>query len=93
MDLEGTDSLERTKNRQNFERQTSLMALTLSEVLIVNMWASDIGKQTGMNVDTLQTVIEANLRLFAPNNKTLLLFLIREQSPDENAFGVTPARV
>lgn len=31
------------------------------------------------------------MRLFAPNSKTLLLFLIREQCPDENQFGVTPA--
>ena len=91
LDLEGTDSAERKQNRSNFERQTSLMALTLSEVLIINMWASDIGRSTGMNVDTLRAILEANLRLFAPNSKTLLLFLIREQSPDETQFGVTPS--
>jgi len=91
LDLEGTDSAERKQNRSNFERQTSLMALTLSEVLIINMWASDIGRSTGMNVDTLRAILEANLRLFAPNSKTLLLFLIREQCPDETQFGVTPA--
>jgi len=39
MDLEGTDSVERKQNRGNFERQTSLMALALSEILIVNVWA------------------------------------------------------
>eukprot|EP01083_Nonionella_stella_P020617 57183_1 len=91
LDLEGTDSAERKQNRSNFERQTSLMALTLSEVLIINMWACDIGRSTGMNVDTLRAILEANLRLFAPNTKTLLLFIIREQSPDETQFGVTPA--
>eukprot|EP01084_Bolivina_argentea_P146674 256752_1 len=91
LDLEGTDSAERKQNRSNFERQTSLMALTLSEVLIINMWASDIGRSTGMNVDTLRAILEANLRLFAPNSKTLLLFIIREQSPNENEIGVTPA--
>eukprot|EP01084_Bolivina_argentea_P116449 206912_1 len=92
LDLEGTDSAERKQNRSNFERQTSLMAMTLSEVLIINMWASDIGKATGMNVDTLRAILEANLRLFQPNTKTLLLFLIREQHPDEHAFGVTPEK-
>lgn len=91
LDLEGTDSAERKQNRSNFERQTSLMALTLSEVLIINMWAQDIGRATGMNVDTLRAILEANLRLFNPNSKTLLLFLIREQSPDESQFGVTPS--
>lgn len=91
LDVEGTDSAERKQNRSNFERQTSLMALTLSEVLIINIWASDIGRSTGMNVDTLRGILRANLRLFAPNSKTLLLFLIREQYPDESQFGVTPA--
>eukprot|EP00484_Ammonia_sp_Unknown_P018069 CAMPEP_0197027940 /NCGR_PEP_ID=MMETSP1384-20130603/7789_1 /TAXON_ID=29189 /ORGANISM="Ammonia sp." /LENGTH=822 /DNA_ID=CAMNT_0042456869 /DNA_START=23 /DNA_END=2491 /DNA_ORIENTATION=+ len=91
LDLEGTDSAERKQNRSNFERQTSLMALTLSEILIINMWAADIGRATGMNVDTLRAILEANMRLFAPKSKTLLLFLIREQSPDETVFGVTPA--
>jgi len=93
MDLEGTDAIERKLNRGNFERQTSLMALTLSEVLIVNMWANDIGRASGMNVDTLRSILEANLRLFSPNAKTTLLFLIREQSPDESQLGVTPAKV
>jgi len=91
LDLEGTDSAERKQNRSNFERQTSLMALTLSEVLIINMWAQDIGRSTGMNVDTLRAILEANLRLFNPDSKTRILFLIREQSPDETQFGVTPA--
>ena len=93
MDLEGTDALERKANRGNFERQTSLMALTLSEVLIINMWAQDIGRAAGMNVDTLKSIIQANLRLFAPNSKTRLLFLIREQNPDDTAMGTTPAAV
>ncbi|MCP4465987.1 MAG: hypothetical protein GY813_04445, partial [Halieaceae bacterium] len=55
LDLEGTDSAERDVNRGNFERQTALMALTLSEVLIINLWSSDIGKAAGMNVDTLRS--------------------------------------
>jgi len=92
MDLEGTDSIQRTKNRGNFERQTSLMALTLSEVLMVNMNTNDIGRAAGMNVETLRSVLEANLRLFSPNTKTLLLFVIRDQSTNESLPGVTPAK-
>ncbi|ETO26930.1 hypothetical protein RFI_10202 [Reticulomyxa filosa] len=93
MDLEGTDSIQRTKNRGNFERQTSLMALTLSEVLMVNMNTNDVGRAAGMNVETLRSVLEANLRLFSPNTKTLLLFVIRDQSSNESVPGVTPAKV
>ena len=90
LDLEGTDSSERKTSRGNFERQTSLMALTLSEILIINMWSNDIGRASGMNVDTLKSIIAANLRLFSPNSKTHLLFLIREQNSDETQPGVTP---
>ena len=36
-----------------------------------------------MNVDTLRTILEANLRFFNPDSKIRLLFLIRQQSPDE----------
>lgn len=38
MDLEGTDSGERGEDRTTFERQTSLYALAVAEVLLINMW-------------------------------------------------------
>ena len=40
IDLEGTDSKERGDIGKTFEQSTALFALTLADVLIVNMWKS-----------------------------------------------------
>lgn len=92
LDLEGTDSAQRTENRHNLERQTALFALTITELLIVNMWSNQIGLASGMNIDTLKAIVQANLRLFTPDSKTILLFLIREQ-PTRNNPGATPKEI
>lgn len=49
---------------QNFERKSALFSLALSEVLIINMWANDVGRYSAANYDTLRTVFEINLKLF-----------------------------
>ena len=78
MDLEGTDSGERGEDRTTFERQTSLFALALSSLLILNLWETDIGRYTASNYGILKTVFEVNLSLFAPSTRTAILFLIRD---------------
>lgn len=37
-DIEGTDSKERGDQRTTFEQTTSMLALALSDVLLINMW-------------------------------------------------------
>ena len=37
-DIEGTDSKERGDQRLTFEQTTSLFALAMSDVLLINMW-------------------------------------------------------
>jgi len=93
LDLEGTDSAQRKENRHNLERQTALFALTITELLIVNMWSNQIGLASGMNIETLRAIVEANLRLFTPDSRTVLLFLIREQPSNENQPGTTSKAV
>ena len=83
MDLEGTDSGERGEDRTTFERQTSLFALALSNLLILNMWEHDIGRYTASNYGILKTIFEVNLTLFSPSTHTHLLFLIRDHIEDE----------
>ena len=78
MEFEGTDGVQRQKYGDNFERQTSLMALALSEVLMVNISYSDIGKHAAFNQSTLRSIFEANLGLFTPKSKTLIIFLIHD---------------
>jgi protein SEY1 len=40
LDCEGTDSKERGEERGKFEHCSSLFALSLSDVLVINMWSS-----------------------------------------------------
>jgi len=84
-DVEGTDSRERGEQAASFERKTSLFSLVLSEVLIVNMWHTDIGRYNAGNIALLKTVFELNLQLFAKNSgpKRHILFLIRDHVPKE----------
>ena len=89
MDVEGTDGRERGED-QDFERKAALFALSTSEVLIVNMWESQVGLYQGANMGLLKTVFEVNLSLFGKaklqnnDHKVLLLFVIRDH------LGVTP---
>lgn len=90
MDVEGTDGRERGED-QDFERKAALFALSTSEILIINVWETQIGLYQGANMGLLKTVFEVNLTLFGKaklnksnNHKVLLLFVIRDH------IGVTP---
>jgi hypothetical protein len=80
MDVEGTDGRERGDAEVAFEKKTSLFSLALAEVLIVNMWMQDIGRNNAANLPLLKTVLEINLQLFQheKRSKTLLLFVVRD---------------
>ncbi len=80
MDVEGTDGRERGEAEVAFEKKTSLFSLALAEVLLVNMWMNDIGRNNAANLPLLKTVFEINLQLFQheKRSKTLLLFVVRD---------------
>jgi protein SEY1 len=63
MDVEGTDGRERGED-QDFERKSALFALATSEVLIINIWETQVGLYQGANMGLLKTVFEVNLQLF-----------------------------
>ena len=63
-DIEGTDSAERANQKLTFEQTTSLFALVISDILLINMWATDIGRHTASNYDILKVIFEVNLKLF-----------------------------
>lgn len=87
LDVEGTDSRERGEDHGAFERKTSLFSLALSEILIINMWTTDVGLHDGANYGLLKIVFELNLQLFhqaSNGNKTLLLFLFRDHTLPED---------
>ncbi|KAK9824432.1 hypothetical protein WJX72_010204 [[Myrmecia] bisecta] len=83
MDLEGSDGRERGEDDTSFERQSALFALAVADVLLVNMWAKDIGRETGAGKPLLKTIFQVNLKLFepAPNKqRTVLLFVFRDRT-------------
>eukprot|EP00887_Chlorella_sp_A99_P002604 scaffold6.g2604.t1 len=89
MDLEGSDGRERGEDDTSFERQSALFALAVADVVLVNMWAKDVGRESGAGKPLLKTIFQArqgcgvNLKLFqpAPNRRrTVLLFVFRDRT-------------
>lgn len=60
LDLEGSDGRERGEDDTSFERQSSLFALAVADVLLVNMWAKDIGRETGSGKPLLKTIFQVH---------------------------------
>ena len=85
-DIEGTDSAQRGDNRLNFEQTTSLFALAIADVLMINMWTHDIGRYKGSQMGLLKIIFEVNLKLFDQQCMKKLLFVLRDfDDRDENA--------
>ncbi|XP_019198316.1 PREDICTED: protein ROOT HAIR DEFECTIVE 3 homolog 1-like isoform X2 [Ipomoea nil] len=80
MDLEGTDGRERGEDDTAFEKQSALFALAVSDIVLINMWCHDIGREQAANKPLLKTVFEVMMRLFGPSYKTTLLFVIRDKT-------------
>ena len=91
-DVEGCDSRERGDADALFERKSSLFALALSEVLIINMWESDIGRYNAANLPMLKTVFEMNLQLFLAENqvKSKIIFVIRDFTASNFEATIVP---
>ncbi|GAV78733.1 RHD3 domain-containing protein [Cephalotus follicularis] len=79
MDLEGTDGRERGEDDTAFEKQSALFALAIADVVLINMWCHDIGREHAANKPLLKTVFQVMMRLFSPR-KTTLLFVIRDKT-------------
>ncbi|XP_047308370.1 protein ROOT HAIR DEFECTIVE 3 homolog 2 [Impatiens glandulifera] len=79
MDLEGTDGRERGEDDTAFEKQSALFALAVSDIVLINMWCHDIGREQAANKPLLKTVFQAMMRLFSPR-KTTLLFVVRDKT-------------
>lgn len=83
LDLEGSDGRERGEDDTSFERQSSLFALASADIVLVNMWAKDVGREAGAGKPLLKTIFQVNLRLFQPapgRRRTVLLFVFRDRT-------------
>ncbi len=63
LDVEGIDSRERGDKGHIFEQSTSLLALAVSDVFVINMWTMDVGRYTASNMGLLRVVFELNLKI------------------------------
>ncbi|PWA72840.1 protein ROOT HAIR DEFECTIVE 3 [Artemisia annua] len=79
MDLEGNDGRERGKDDTAFEKQIALFALAVSDIVLINMWCNDIGREQAANKPLLRTIFQVMLQLFTPR-KTTLMFVIRDKT-------------
>ncbi|KAL4858391.1 Protein ROOT HAIR DEFECTIVE 3 [Chlorella vulgaris] len=83
MDLEGSDGRERGEDDTSFERQSALFALAAADIVLVNMWAKDVGRESGAGKPLLKTIFQVNLKLFQPapsRRRTVLLFVFRDRT-------------
>ncbi|XP_047310508.1 protein ROOT HAIR DEFECTIVE 3-like [Impatiens glandulifera] len=79
MDLEGNDGRERGDNDTSFEKQIALFALAVSDVVLINMWCHDVGREKAANKPLLRTAFQVMMRLFKPR-QTTLLFVLRDKT-------------
>ena len=63
---------------QKAERTTSLFALAIADVLIINMWWQDVGRHGASNLAVLKDIFELNMKLFNKNAAKKFLFIIRD---------------
>ncbi|KAG6754339.1 hypothetical protein POTOM_042371 [Populus tomentosa] len=62
MDVEGSDSGERAQEgTTTFEKQSALFALAIADIVIINMWCQDIGREHAASRPLLKTVFETPL--------------------------------
>ena len=88
LDIEGTDSKERGDSHLTFEQTTSLFALSMADVLLINMWYTDIGRMAGSNFGLLKVIFECNLKLFGQGTVKKLLYVIRDFPGGKNADAI-----
>ena len=84
VDIEGTDSQVRGEDGAAFEHMSALFALAVSDVLMVNMWTSEIGRYKAASVGLLKTIFEVNLKLFTEQGRKRILFLLRDFNATAN---------
>ncbi|XVF83659.1 hypothetical protein PTKIN_Ptkin16aG0509000 [Pterospermum kingtungense] len=79
MDLEGGDGSERGEDDTAFEKQSALFALAMADIVIINMWCHDVGREQAANKPLLRIVFQAMMSLFKAR-KTTLQFVLRDKT-------------
>ena len=53
----------------------------MADVLMVNMWAQDVGRYAASNYGLLKVIFEVNLKLFDNHQLKKLCFVLRDYDP------------
>ncbi|KAH6774990.1 hypothetical protein C2S52_012551 [Perilla frutescens var. hirtella] len=83
LDMEGSDSKERCdEDETTFEKQSALFALAISDIVLINMWCHDIGREQAASRPLLKTIFEVMLRISSSTSprRTTLFFVIRDKT-------------
>uniref|UniRef100_A0A6N2MWK2 GB1/RHD3-type G domain-containing protein n=1 Tax=Salix viminalis TaxID=40686 RepID=A0A6N2MWK2_SALVM len=75
MDFEGTDSNQRGEDDAAFERQSTLFALEIADVVLINMWCKDIGLEHAASRPLLKTVFQTPLERLKISRRFGMQFL------------------
>ncbi|KAM1688656.1 hypothetical protein FF2_035899 [Malus domestica] len=93
LDLEGSDGSERGEDDTTFEKQIALFGLAVSDILLINMWYNDIGREQAASKPLLRTIFQAMVRLWSdPPKKTTLVFVVRDK-PSKAPFELLENRL
>ncbi|KAL9248871.1 ROOT HAIR DEFECTIVE 3 homolog 1-like protein [Drosera capensis] len=79
MDLEGTDGDERGEDDTTFEKQSALFALSVSDIMLINICCHDIGRWQAANKPLLENVFQVMMRMLTPRKMTLI-FVLRDKT-------------
>ena len=55
----------------------------MADVLLINMWTTDIGRYGASNYGLLKVIFEVNLKLFEQQSAKKLLFVLRDFNEGE----------
>ncbi|KAJ0017116.1 hypothetical protein Pint_11121 [Pistacia integerrima] len=61
-----SSGLKRPKDDTAFEKQSALFALAVSDIVLINMWCHDIGREQAANKPLLKTVFQTPLENLEP---------------------------
>jgi hypothetical protein len=84
LDVEGSDSRERGDGAKSFESRTTLFSLAIADVVVVNMWAHDIGRYSAANYELFETVfahastLHRQAAVFKSSRRVHIIMAIRD---------------
>ena len=52
--------------------------MAIADVLMINMWTTDIGRYGASNYGLLKVIFECNLKLFGQSSSKKLIFVLRD---------------